>query len=141
MSITAYSRVYSVDAFVVNDRTAYSWLLIIDPGCIRLYRVRYHIRSSRRDIGLLLQCARAERTHCASRTQGAFLRFDNRGCRAESRGLGDFWGTEVTSGAQGRSPGGGLGAKPPEAEINCHIYSTEKPFNNMFLLCFIMHSE
>jgi len=26
------------------------------------------------------------------------------------------WGTEVPSGVQRRSPGGGLGAKPPEAD-------------------------
>jgi len=30
-------------------------------------------------------------------------------------GQNGVWGTEAPSGVQGQSPGGGLGAKPPEA--------------------------
>jgi len=40
---------------------------------------------------------------------------------AEVRGSG-----RVPSGVQGQSPGGGLGAKPPEADGYTQIYSCEK---------------
>ena len=34
------------------------------------------------------------------------------------------WGTEIPSGVQGQSPGGGLGAKSPEAVGNVSYYDS-----------------